>query len=60
MQFSEIYNIIFTEIPSFFPELLVYVGRKTKLLLYTKPTHALLFNTLSHTLKKTIIVKKVL
>jgi len=32
MNFSEIYNIIFTEIPSFFPEVLVYVGRRTNLL----------------------------
>jgi hypothetical protein len=32
MNFSEIYNIIFTEIPSFFPEVLIYVGRRTDLL----------------------------
>lgn len=32
MNFSEIYNKIFREIPSVFPEVLVYVGRRTNLL----------------------------
>jgi peptide subunit release factor RF-3 len=32
MNFSEVYNIRFTEIPSFFPEVLIYVGRRTNLL----------------------------
>ena len=32
MNFSELYNKIFTEIPSVFPEVLAYVGRRTNLL----------------------------